>query len=197
MSKGKPLSLIVATLFPEFGIGFKNALPWKLRNEMKYFKTVTTNAPTGHQNAVIMGRNTWESIPAKFRPLPNRLNVIISSTLSNLPNEDNVHYYNTVESALDALNSMDTIHRVFIMGGAQLYNHCLYNKLVDDLLITEVYSNSQDVEVPMDTFLGKEFILDNYTKTSRDALEQHLGFKPDEKQTEGTFQYEFTLYKLK
>ena len=60
------------------GIGQNGNLPWRLAKEMKYFAQVTTQAPEGQRNAVIMGRNTWESIPSKFRPLPNRLNVVVS-----------------------------------------------------------------------------------------------------------------------
>ena len=46
---------------------------------MAYFARVTSNAPEGMKNAVVMGRKTWESIPQKFRPLNKRLNVVVSS----------------------------------------------------------------------------------------------------------------------
>lgn len=46
---------------------------------MAYFAKVTSVAPEGKANAVIMGRNTWESIPPKFRPLPNRVNVVLTT----------------------------------------------------------------------------------------------------------------------
>lgn len=71
------LTLIVAAT-QNNGIGQNSRLPWKLAKEMKYFAKVTTNAPEGTVNAVAMGRNTWESIPKKFRPLPNRKNIVIS-----------------------------------------------------------------------------------------------------------------------
>lgn len=74
------LTIIVAATKSN-GIGFDSRLPWRLRKEIKYFAQVTSTAPSGQQNAVIMGRNTWESIPQKFRPLPNRLNVVISRNL--------------------------------------------------------------------------------------------------------------------
>lgn len=194
MSKSKSLSLIVAALLPQWGIGYKNALPWRLRNEMKYFKTVTSTAPQGQKNAVIMGKNTWESIPHKFRPLPNRLNVIISTTITSDNTQESVHYYSSLEKALAALALMDEVHRVFIMGGAQLYNYCLHKGLVSDLLITEVSCTDP---VAMDTFLDKEFILEHYQRAPEEALHTNLGFVPQGKQTEGEYEYEYTLYTLR
>jgi dihydrofolate reductase len=71
------LTLIVAATKSN-GIGQNARLPWRLPKEMAYFAQVTSNAPDGSSNAVIMGRNTWESIPKKFRPLKNRVNIVIS-----------------------------------------------------------------------------------------------------------------------
>ena len=71
------LTLIVAATKAN-GIGQNGNLPWRLPKEMSYFAKVTSHAPEGKQNRVIMGRKTWESIPAKFRPLRDRLNVVLS-----------------------------------------------------------------------------------------------------------------------
>lgn len=65
------------------GIGKGKALPWKLPGDMAYFKELTSRThDPARQNAVIMGRTTWESIPPKFRPLPGRINVVLSRTMS-------------------------------------------------------------------------------------------------------------------
>jgi dihydrofolate reductase len=62
------------------GIGQAGTLPWRLKAEMKHFARMTSTAQTdGQRNAVLMGRKTWESIPAKFRPLKNRFNVVLTS----------------------------------------------------------------------------------------------------------------------
>ncbi|CAI6334394.1 unnamed protein product [Periconia digitata] len=85
------LTLILAAT-PSLGIGKNGTLPWpQLRKEMGYFARVTKYVPpsagTGGSkpiktiNAVVMGRKTWDSIPAKFRPLKGRVNVVISRTL--------------------------------------------------------------------------------------------------------------------
>ena len=73
------INLIVAACGKSMGIGLNGELPWRLKSEMKYFAETTTKTKDSDKiNAVIMGRKTWESIPAKFRPLKNRLNVILS-----------------------------------------------------------------------------------------------------------------------
>lgn len=71
------LTLIVAATVSN-GIGQSSRLPWRLPQEMAYFARVTSNTPEGTKNAVVMGRKTWESIPPKFRPLRDRVNVVIS-----------------------------------------------------------------------------------------------------------------------
>lgn len=71
------LTIIVAATKSN-GIGQNSRLPWRLPKEMAYFAHVTSNAPEGKSNAVVMGRKTWESIPKKFRPLPKRTNIVIS-----------------------------------------------------------------------------------------------------------------------
>ena len=56
------------------GIGYKNKLPWKnLQGDLPRFKALTTGQP------IVMGKNTWDSLP--FKPLPNRLNIVVSSTM--------------------------------------------------------------------------------------------------------------------
>lgn len=79
---------VIVACTPEGGIGQKGALPWDkgtLRLDMQYFRWQTWRQAGGTvqgaedgMNAVIMGRKTWESIPARFRPLPGRLNMVIT-----------------------------------------------------------------------------------------------------------------------
>jgi len=73
------VTLIVAATTNN-GIGQAGKLPWRLPQEMQYFARVTTGEPDdkGKKNAVVMGRATWESIPRRFRPLPGRINFVVS-----------------------------------------------------------------------------------------------------------------------
>ena len=67
----KSFEIVVAATASNFGIGKLGGLPWKLPGDMAFFKTLTTTTiDNKKQNAVIMGRKTWESLPEKFRPLP-------------------------------------------------------------------------------------------------------------------------------
>ena len=61
------------------GIGYENNIPWKLSDDLKHFKSITTLNNNGKKNIVIMGRNTWESIPTQYRPLNDRYNFVLSS----------------------------------------------------------------------------------------------------------------------
>ncbi len=83
----QPIYLIVATSKSSLrlGIGFRNSLPWPIiKADMGFFQKVTrdsrppTTPTSGSINAVVMGRKTYESVPAKFRPLGGRLNVVVS-----------------------------------------------------------------------------------------------------------------------
>lgn len=84
---GKLKLAMVAAMSMTNGIGKDGGLPWRLKGEMAYFRKVTSYVPEDekHQrtrNAVIMGRKTWASIPPKFRPLGDRINIVISRTQS-------------------------------------------------------------------------------------------------------------------
>ena len=91
-------------------IGRGNEIPWHIRDDLKLFKQITSG------NIVIMGRNTWESIPPASRPLQGRTNIIVSTTLQAQ------HAAIVCRSVYDALNEAEKHDgMVFCVGGAQLY----------------------------------------------------------------------------
>ncbi|MBC8265404.1 MAG: dihydrofolate reductase [Flavobacteriales bacterium] len=123
------VSLIVAV--SENGvIGKDNDLIWHLPKDMKFFKDTTL----GHH--VIMGRKNFESIPEKYRPLPNRTNIVITRQ-SDYTAEDCV-VVNSVEAALEiAKQNGDT--KPFIIGGGQIYKIALDQNLVDRIYLTKIH----------------------------------------------------------
>ena len=75
-------------------IGKNNNIPWHISEDLKNFKEVTNN------NIIVMGRKTYESLPQK--PLPNRINVVITSQPENYENNENIIFTN-IESSFDKI----------------------------------------------------------------------------------------------
>ena len=107
------------------GIGARGAIPWRLPTDLAHLKRVTseTSVP-GTRNAVIMGRVTWDTLPAKFRPLPGRLNVVVS-TQPHLELPDGVLRAASLDAALVASADGPDVERVFVLGGAKIYRQAL------------------------------------------------------------------------
>src|SRR5688572_8763162 len=95
-------------------IGKDNALPWRLPEDMAHFKQVTMGCP------VIMGRKTWESIPAKFRPLPGRRNIVV--TRQSGWQAEGAEVSPSVEHAIALCEAAP---HVWVIGGAQVYAQTL------------------------------------------------------------------------
>lgn len=120
-----PVSLIAA-ISTNNCIGKNNALPWHIPEDLKHFKELTTG------KTVLMGRKTWESIPAKFRPLPNRKNIVIT-TQADFITPEGVEVFHNIDDAL----KHHSHEQIFIIGGANIYTQTI--DLADTLYITEVH----------------------------------------------------------
>ena len=107
------------------GIGLNNNIPWLNEySDLKYFKKITTDCDSKtRQNVIIMGKNTWNSLPKK--PLPNRLNCIISNTINK--KSDNILVFNSLDKCLSSLenNYFHKINEIFVIGGEQLYKEAI------------------------------------------------------------------------
>tara|TARA_B100000767_G_scaffold261008_1_gene272165 strand:+ start:519 stop:1025 length:507 start_codon:yes stop_codon:yes gene_type:complete len=122
------VSLIVAVA-KNGVIGKDNDLIWHLPNDMRFFKETTL----GHH--VIMGRKNFESIPHKYRPLPDRTNIII--TRQSEYKAEGCILVNSVEDAIDiAKINGDT--EPYIIGGGQIYKLALESNLVDKIYLTKI-----------------------------------------------------------
>jgi dihydrofolate reductase/thymidylate synthase len=141
-----PFAVVVgATL--ERGIGFKGTLPWpQLPGDMAWFreKTMSTVAPN-KTNALIMGRKTWESIPLKFRPLPKRINIILSKTAEAKDlegyKEGLVFVCRSLDDALTLCEDKleDQVEKAIVIGGASLYNESFKHPSCKWIYYTEIH----------------------------------------------------------
>jgi len=120
------------------GIGYLNKLPWKHnKTDMNFFnKTTTTTDYSYMKNAVIMGHNTWESLPDTFKPLPDRHNIILSSKM-HTPYTPNTEYSTNFDDAIDSAIKNPLINKVFVIGGEQVYKHAIRHDLCDTIYVTE------------------------------------------------------------
>lgn len=131
-----------------YGIGMEGKLPWHIPEDMAYFKKITTTTcdPT-KQNAVIMGRKTWDSLN---RPLVNRLNIVISrQTPSELKLPENILCAPDFPTALELVGKVPNIENIFVIGGEQIYKQALFHPKCEKIYLTRIVSKH---EIPVDTF---------------------------------------------
>lgn len=152
------INIIVATS-TNFVIGKDNDLPWHLPTDMKYFKDTTK----GHM--VVMGRKCWESIPEKFRPLPNRKNIVMTRDTSYVANGAVISH--DLEQLL--VSHENSHEQVFIIGGAELYKAAF--KYANRLFLTQIYS-----KVEGDVYL-EGLVLKNWSLVEGSEFHEENGFK--------------------
>eukprot|EP00545_Synedropsis_sp_CCMP1620_P002745 CAMPEP_0119005530 /NCGR_PEP_ID=MMETSP1176-20130426/1774_1 /TAXON_ID=265551 /ORGANISM="Synedropsis recta cf, Strain CCMP1620" /LENGTH=483 /DNA_ID=CAMNT_0006957349 /DNA_START=97 /DNA_END=1548 /DNA_ORIENTATION=+ len=146
----KDIIAVVAATAETRGIGYKGQLPWRLSADMSHFKRVTSG---DGNNAVIMGRKTWDSIPSKFRPLPGRTNVVLTRS-GGTDYPDNVIVASSLQDALRQLDEGTApAEKVFVIGGAQVYQEAIDSGLVNRVVYTEVSSLPDDAK--FDAFFPK------------------------------------------
>ena len=186
-------SVIVAASYPNFGIGCKNQIPWYISEDLKAFKRITSevhdsnNETITYINSVIMGRKTWESLPKK--PLPNRLNIIITKnpemyksdndmviyckwenldrTIYNF-NMNNINIWNEYKNKDDKLKQL---YSNFIIGGEAIYKLALEKLIIDKIYYTEVYHKGE-----YDKFFVDPFKIDNFSVLNHNDTEKFIKY---------------------
>lgn len=136
----KSFSLVVAAS-KNLGIGFHGDLLKRIPADMKHFQRLTTAGT--ETNTVIMGRRTWESLPPKVKPLPNRRNVVITS--GSIGGEGAV----TCASLREALEAGE--NHIFVIGGERLFREALSEEYVSQC--AHIYLTRMAVELEADVFL--------------------------------------------
>tara|TARA_B110000438_G_scaffold272862_1_gene291812 strand:+ start:1397 stop:1909 length:513 start_codon:yes stop_codon:yes gene_type:complete len=122
-------------------IGNQGDLPWRLKSDMVRFKSLTE---ADGFNAVVMGRKTWDSLPESFRPLPERVNIVMSRDIGWSHNDAEVALYHGRAIEIAYAEACD---ECWVIGGAQIY--AMFLDRVEEIHVTTVHtSGSGDVRFP-------------------------------------------------
>ncbi|MDR2787216.1 MAG: dihydrofolate reductase [Candidatus Accumulibacter sp.] len=151
-----PVVSLIAAVARNRVIGRDDRLPWRLPGDMRHFRETTRGKP------VIMGRRTWESLPEKFRPLPGRLNVVVSRNPAC-----SVSGAVLAGSLAEAVEKAGNGDEIFIIGGAELYHQAL--PLAGRLYLTEIAA-----EFPGDV-LFPEIHADEWSEVARSRTFEEAG----------------------
>ena len=116
--------ILIAAVSKDRVIGKQGGIPWKIKEDLSFFKEKTLNSP------IIMGRATYNSIG---RPLPNRLNIVMTRSVKNT---EGVTEVTSVEKAIEAASINRDSSKVYIIGGENIYKEFL--PIAHRMIITEV-----------------------------------------------------------
>ncbi|MEQ8424745.1 MAG: dihydrofolate reductase [Cyclobacteriaceae bacterium] len=162
---------LIAAISENRVIGKDNDLPWRLPDDMKFFMQTTS----GHH--VLMGRKNYDSLPEKFRPLPNRTNIVVTRQKTFMATGCEI--VNSIQEGIE-LAKANGESELFIIGGAQIYEQAL--PVADKLYLTEIKA-----EIKGDTFFPK-FDSQQWSETSR---------KPHAADERHAYPFDFVTYQRK
>lgn len=129
--------VIIAAVGQQRELGIRGDLIWHLPGDLRHFKSTTLGAP------VVMGRNTWESLPK--RPLPRRLNIVITSRPDYHPEGAMTAPSLEEAVAIAESQSADDTSAIFIIGGASVYQQAIH--LADSMIITLIEATEPQADV--------------------------------------------------
>lgn len=158
-------NLIVATDL-QWGISKKGLIPWRIKEDSNFFLDVTKREYIiGKKNAIIMGKNTWKALPDNFRGLRDRINIIISSQMTNNELlEDNKtktdsYLVKSLNEGIKLCKNFD-LGKIFIGGGNNIYKEALENLHIDEIYLSQINNNYDcDNIFPIESF---NKIINNY-----------------------------------
>jgi dihydrofolate reductase len=166
----RPYELVLIAAVARNGvIGRDGGLPWHLAADMQHFREVTRESP------VIMGRRTWDSLSPRYKPLPGRSNIVVTSRAAS--SIEGAQVAPSLAAALRlAQLRLGPSRRVFVIGGAQLYREAM--PTADALELTEVQA-----DVPGDA---------HFPFWDRSQFDE---IRRDPQQPEGELAFDFVTYR--
>ena len=152
------------------GIGKDGDLPWHAPGDLAYFKRMTVGQGN---NAVIMGRLTWDSIPPKWRPLSNRRNIVLTTNRALSIDHPNVRIAYTLDEALALSADCDEI---WVVGGGKIYSLAFEHPRCEEIHVTRIEGDfGCDTHCPS--------FADKFVQTNASAPQQ-----------DGAIRYRFTVW---
>ncbi|XP_014474284.1 PREDICTED: dihydrofolate reductase isoform X2 [Dinoponera quadriceps] len=129
---------LIAAVSENMGIGINGDLPWRLKTEMAYFTRMTTvTKDENKKNVVLMGRRTWDCMPEKYRPLKNRINMVLTSQLMNYG--DKAIVCSSISNALEIIAGMQNkVERIWVIGGSKVYKETIESPHFGRLYLTRI-----------------------------------------------------------
>lgn len=180
---------LIAAHDKNMAIGFENDLLWEFgtqKADMMRFKTLTAGCP------VIMGRKTWESIPAKFRPLPGRLCIVLSRdaqyrTEGNCAEHQEAYFLESLDVALQfcegigkkgktsmanrTMRKAYDFSQVWIAGGGSIYSEALEAGIVDEQHLTCIDTKFNEADTHLKH--SRDFKIQSYERHEADESNFH------------------------
>ena len=170
---------IIAAIDEKFGIGKDGKMPWYIPSDLKYFKYITKKTTNiSKMNAIIMGRNTWNSISSKYKPLVDRINIIVTNS-----DEDffGAHTEMNLISALELAYSFNNLEDIFVIGGGKIYEEALnLSNLSSEWILNKLYITRVNGDFGCDVLFPRELIQPNkckFIESLPEKIENNFLFK--------------------
>lgn len=177
---------IVVAMNSDFLIGIKeygsHSMPWPLlKADMEFFKKITTETPgNGSVNAVIVGYNTWLTLPPSYKNNNLRKNIVVSRTSSTDVPQHSEIYVETFNGAIDYAHQIGNLYNIFVIGGAAIYRQALEHPLLKKIYLTEIKNSypkeniiEHEIYFPLGHNQFDELVNLNYLKESRGPVEKY------------------------
>ena len=196
------VKLIVA-MCKNNGIGVDNKIPWRISEDMSYFSKKTSGDYGANikKNAVIMGRNTWESLPKKYKPLPNRFNIVLSKNVQRLlalehydADKKDIEFITSIDEAMDFCYGRGEkgenkekieyetstqflsckFNDIWIIGGSSVYQEFINRDLMLSLNVCTNTNTNIAISSYYITYIDKDYECDTYFPMLENMNKYHL-----------------------
>lgn len=131
--EAKQKMCIICAMAQNRVIGNGGNIPWRSKEDMRHFKALTEGG------IVVMGRKTFDSLPENFKPLPNRINIVVSRSreFQETKGEANCVFVGDLWTAIKQAKDLAVakgLDRIWIIGGGEIYKQCL--PMADEIFLT-------------------------------------------------------------